>query len=49
MARFFVSMPDTFLEKVDNFAAVEERSRSELIREALRKFMKDPEKISPEE
>ena len=32
-------MPDEFLNKVDGLAETEQRSRSELIREALRTYM----------
>ena len=40
MARVLVSMDDAFLELVDTFAHKEHRSRSELIREALRSYMR---------
>ena len=40
MAKVLISMPDDFLSKIDNFAAVEQRSRSELIREALRSYLR---------
>jgi CopG family transcriptional regulator / antitoxin EndoAI len=40
MARVLISMDDEFLELVDNFADREHRSRSELIREALRNYMR---------
>lgn len=33
-------MPDDFLHRVDGIASNEQRSRSELIREALRSYMK---------
>lgn len=39
MARILISMPDEFLNSIDNFAQVEQRSRSELIREALRTYI----------
>ena len=32
-------MPERFLDEIDNVAAGENRSRSELIREALRTYM----------
>ena len=35
MAKILVTMPDDFLNKVDGLALTEQRSRSELIREAL--------------
>ena len=40
MARILVSMPDEFLSKIDQVAGSEQRTRSELIREALRTYMK---------
>ena len=40
MARVLISMDDEFLEIVDEFAIREHRSRSELIREALRTYMR---------
>ena len=36
MAKVMVSLPDEFLKKVDRTAKAQGRSRSELIREALR-------------
>lgn len=39
MARVLISMPERFLEEIDNLADSENRSRSELIREALRTYM----------
>lgn len=36
MARVMISLPDAFLKKVDRTAQAQGRSRSELIREALR-------------
>lgn len=36
MARFMVSMPEDMLEKLDRQARMEHRSRSELLREAVR-------------
>lgn len=39
MARVLISMPDEFLTKIDNLADNEQRSRSELIREALRTYI----------
>lgn len=44
MAKILVTMPDSFLSKVDGFANGEQLSRSELIREALKSYMR---KISP--
>ena len=40
MARVLISMPESFLGKIDEVADLESRSRSELIREALRTYMK---------
>ena len=39
MARILISMPEDFLNKIDLFADGENRTRSELIREALRVYM----------
>ena len=39
MARILVSMPDDFLKSVDKLADNERRTRSELVREALRSYM----------
>ena len=40
MARILVSMTDNFLKTIDEVANIEQRTRSELIREALRDYMK---------
>lgn len=40
MARILVSMPDDFLSKIDKIAGSEQRTRSELVREALRAYIK---------
>ena len=40
MAKVLVTMPDDFLSKVDGLADSESLSRSELIREALRNYMR---------
>lgn len=40
MAKILVTMPDEFLNKVDGLANNEQRTRSELIREALRTYMR---------
>jgi metal-responsive CopG/Arc/MetJ family transcriptional regulator len=40
MARVLISMSNDFLNKVDNIATSEQRTRSELIREALRIYIK---------
>lgn len=39
MARVLISMPESFLGKIDEVADAESRSRSELIREALRTYI----------
>lgn len=39
MARVLISMPEEFLSKIDQVAEGENRSRSELIREALRTYI----------
>lgn len=40
MAKILISMPDKFLESIDKLALNEQRTRSELIREALRSYLK---------
>ena len=39
MARVLISMPEKFLDEIDAVADAENRTRSELIREALRTYM----------
>ncbi len=39
MARVLISMPERFLDEIDSVANSENRTRSELIREALRTYM----------
>ena len=39
MARVLISMPEEFLTRIDEVAEDENRSRSELIREALRSYI----------
>lgn len=39
MARVLISMPEDFLSKIDEVAENEQRTRSELIREALRTYI----------
>jgi metal-responsive CopG/Arc/MetJ family transcriptional regulator len=39
MARVLISMPEGFLDRIDEVAESESRSRSELIREALRSYI----------
>jgi predicted transcriptional regulator len=38
MAKVMISVPDEFLVEIDEFARTEHRTRSELIREALRQY-----------
>ena len=40
MARVLISMSNDFLSRVDDIASSEQRTRSELIREALRVYIK---------
>ena len=40
MAKVLISMPDEFLSRVDELANSQQRTRSELIREALRAYIK---------
>jgi metal-responsive CopG/Arc/MetJ family transcriptional regulator len=40
MARVLISMTDDFLSRIDTMATDEQRTRSELVREALRTYMK---------
>lgn len=39
MAKVLISMRDDFLEQVDDIAELEQRTRSELIRQALREYI----------
>lgn len=39
MARVLISMPEEFLSRIDEVATTEQRTRSELIREALRNYI----------
>ena len=39
MTRVMISVPDKFLNRMDEVAEREERSRSELIREAIRQYV----------
>ncbi len=40
MAKVLLSIPEKFLNQIDEMAQNEQRTRSELIREALRTYMK---------
>lgn len=46
MARILISMKDTFLESIDKMAQIEQRSRSELIREALRAYLRKSKSLT---
>lgn len=48
MARILISMPDEFLNKVDGLANDEQRTRSELVREALRSYLKRSKIANPQ-
>ena len=47
MARILISMQDNFLKSVDQTAQNEHRTRSELIREALRVYLKRANVAAP--
>ena len=49
MARILISMPDKFLESIDKLADTEQRTRSELVREALRNYIKKGNKTAPKQ
>jgi len=40
MAKVLISMPDEFLDIIDSYANSEQRTRSELVREALRTYIR---------
>ena len=46
MSRLLISMPEKFLKEIDEFAKQEQRSRSVLIREALRKYMNKAKNVN---
>lgn len=46
MPRLTVLIPDELLTKLDRLAKRERRSRSELLREAARRYLSQPEEIS---
>ena len=48
MARILISMTDEFLNRVDTVANSEQRTRSELIREALRSYVKKSRMTNPQ-
>jgi predicted transcriptional regulator len=39
MSKVMISVPDTFLKDMDSLARTEQRSRSELVREAIRAYV----------
>ncbi len=45
LKRIVVSLPDNLLEEVDYFVALENRNRSEFIRDAMKLYIKEMEKI----
>ena len=49
MARILVSMPDKFLESIDKLANIEQRTRSELVIEALRTYIKRSNAVKPQQ
>lgn len=49
MARILISMKDAFLKSIDEMAQTEQRTRSELIREALRAYIKKAKVKTPED
>ena len=48
MARVLISMPEEFLSRIDKLANEEQRTRSELVREALRSYIKKTTIITPQ-
>lgn len=44
--RVLISLPEKFLSEIDELADEEQRSRSELIREALRNYIRQNEKTA---
>jgi metal-responsive CopG/Arc/MetJ family transcriptional regulator len=44
-SRVLISLPEKFLAEIDQLAEEEQRSRSELIREALRNYIRSLESI----
>lgn len=47
MAKVLISMREEFLTKIDEMADVEQRTRSELIRQALRVYIRRRKKQAP--
>ena len=48
MTKILLSIPEDFLSTVDRVAVAQQRSRSELIREALRNYMNRRNMPAPE-
>lgn len=48
MARVLISMTDEFLTRIDEMATDEQRTRSELVREALRTYMRKNRSVNTE-
>ena len=48
MARVLISMPEEFLSRIDKLANEEQRTRSELVREALRSYIQKTTIINPQ-
>ena len=48
MARVLISMPEEFLSRIDKLSNEEQRTRSELVREALRSYIKKTTIINPQ-
>ncbi|EKE04208.1 MAG: hypothetical protein ACD_20C00097G0025 [uncultured bacterium] len=48
MAKVLISMSDEFLNMIDSFATNEQRTRSELVREALRNYIRRSRVSNPE-
>lgn len=47
MARILITMPDKFLKSIDELADIEQRTRSELVREALRGYIRRSNAVAP--
>ena len=47
MAKVLISMKDNFLKSIDELAQSEQRTRSELIREALRAYLRKANRVAP--
>lgn len=48
MSRVMITVPDEFLAEIDDAAAAQHRSRSELFREAMRQYLREiPSRSAP--